>query len=116
MEYRWVRRTEITAAVIGAIAIVFAAWISKPSDSPKLQQAIKGSNNPAINDVDGDVNVNYGTINYHGASPAIVARLEELLNKKDIELAQQQQVIDQWIERHNDLQQELAKRPGCCGL
>ena len=76
MEYRWVRRM---VAVISAVA----AWISKLSDSPKLQQATKGSNSPAINDVDSNVNVNYGTINYHGASPAIVGLQKELLNKKD---------------------------------
>ena len=50
MEYRWVRRTPILVAVISAVAVIIAAWISKPSDPSKFQQATKGSNNQAIRD------------------------------------------------------------------
>ena len=65
-----------------------------------------GSKNSAINDVGGD-----STINYSGIPPQVTARLEELLNEKDIELAERQKTIDQWIERYRDLEQQLAQRP-----
>ena len=121
MNNRWFRRGTHTAW-IGVIGLILAAvittggfWLfSAPSPHPQ------GQNSPAIKNVDGDVDVNYGTINYnyHGADPKVIARLEEALNKKEIELtqsrqtaAQRQKTIDQWIERHHDLEQQLAQRP-----
>ena len=84
----------ILAALIGG---VFTRW-----NSSKPRPSTTGSNSPAIN---------YGTIHYHGADPATVAFLKELLNKRNIELTERQTTIDQWIERHDDLQQQLAQRP-----
>ena len=40
-----------------------------------------------------------------------MAFLEKLLDEKEIELAERQKTIDQWTERHDDLEQQLAQRP-----
>ena len=113
MEYHWLQDIPPAAWLI-PIAIILAAVIGgvfTRRDSSKPLASITGSNSPAIQDVGGDVKVNYGTINYHGADPARVAFLEKLLDEKEIELAERQKTIDQWIERYRDLEQQLAQRP-----
>ena len=116
MNNRWFRRGTHTAW-IGVIGLILAAVITGGFG---LLSAPSTPQGPAIKEVGGDVNVNYGTINYnyHGADPKVIARLEEALNKKEIELtqsrqtaAQRQKTIDQWIERYEDLEQQLAQRP-----
>ena len=113
MKYGWLQAIPPADWLI-PIAIILAAvitgvfgffYFSEPRSSTT------GSNSPAIHDVGGDVKVHYGPINYHGADPARVAFLKELLDEKEIELAERQKTIDQWIERHDDLQQQLAQRP-----
>ena len=113
MKYRWFPAIPPAAWLI-PIAIILAAvitgvfgffYFSEPRSSTT------GSTSPAINVANGDVKVHYGTINYYGADPATVAFLKELLDEKDIKLAERQKTIDQWIERHRDLEQQLAQRP-----
>ena len=113
MEFRWLQDIPPAAWLI-PIAIILAAVIGgvfTRRDSSKPRPSTTGSNSPAINVANGDVKVHYGTINYHGADPATVAFLKELLDEKEIELTERQKIIDQWIERHRDLQQQLAQRP-----
>ena len=59
---------------------------------------------------------NITTHHYQGLDPEIialvVARLKELLNEKDIKLEELKQTINQWIKRYNELQKQLAERPG----
>ena len=120
MEYHWLQAIPPAAWLI-PIAIILAAVIGgvfTRRDSSKPLASTTGSTSPAIHDVNGGVKVNHVTNNYHGIPPQVVARLEEALNKKEIELtqsrqtaAQREKTIDQWIERYRDLEQQLAQRP-----
>ena len=87
MEYRWLQAISPAAWLI-PIAIILAAVIGgvfTRRDSSKPLASTTGSTSPAIHDVNGGVKVHYVTNNYHGADPATVARLEELLNEKEID-------------------------------
>ena len=94
-------------SLIRAISLVCSLTLSSIALALNdTTQTTTGPNSPVINDVGGDV-----IINYHGADPARVAFLKELLDEKEIELAERQKTIDQWTERHRDLEQQLAQRP-----
>ena len=70
------------------------------------EQNTKGWCSPAVNETDGNV-----TINCHGVSPKIVKRLEELLDKKDVDLIKVQEEVDHWLKKYNELKNQLAQRP-----
>jgi tetratricopeptide repeat protein len=46
-----------------------------------------------------------------GKYPKIIDRLQELLNKDDVELAQKAQEVDDWIKRFNELSAQLGQSP-----
>ena len=106
MEYHWLQAIPPAAWLI-PIAIILAAVIGgmftfRNSSKPRSSTTGSKVRHPRRM----AVKVHYG---YPG--PQVIARLEKLLDEKDIELAERQKTIDQWIERHRDLEQQLAQRP-----
>jgi len=85
--------------VLSAVLLVLAAGVHAQT----VTQSTQGWCSPAVADTEGNV-----TINCHGVDPRALARLNELLDKKDLELAQKIEEANQWAEKYNDLNARLA--------
>ena len=58
---------------------------------------------PAFSDVNGPV-----TINCHGVDPRALARLNELLDKKDVELQEKIREAEDWAQQYQELKERLT--------
>src|SRR5262245_25004968 len=89
--------TRCAVALITLSAIASSAW------GQSLRQQTEGWCSPAVADVKGHV-----TITCQGVDPKAVARLNELLNKKDLERGQKIKEANEWAEGYRELSARLA--------
>lgn len=75
------------------------------AQAESIDQKTQGWCSPAVNKTGGNVE-----IHCHGVSPKIVKRLEELLDKKDVDLINAKTEIDHWLAKYNELKTQLATR------
>lgn len=87
----------LVLAVLLAVSTTYAQEIS---------QTTHGWCSPAVADTQGNV-----TINCHGVDPRALDRLNELLDKKDLELEEKIQEANQWVEKYNELLASAADDP-----
>jgi hypothetical protein len=66
-------------------------------------QHTEGWCSPAVADTKGNV-----TINCQGVDPKALQRLNELLDKKDLELQAKLKEADEWARKYKDLEQRLS--------
>src|SRR5262249_50653018 len=87
----------LTMAVLVLGLVAHAAW------AQSVRQQTEGWCSPAVADVKGAV-----TLTCVGVDPKALARLNELLDKKDLELGQKIKEANEWAERYRDLSARLA--------
>ncbi len=85
--------------------ILLCNWMISLTQANAIDQKTEGWCSPAINQTDGNV-----TINCHGVSPKIVQRLEQLLDKNELDLIEAKKQVDHWLAKYNQLKTQLAKR------
>src|SRR5215471_1624019 len=86
-----------------AVAVILVSFVTTPAWSQSLRQQTEGWCSPAVADVKGHV-----TITCQGVDPKALARLNELLDKKDLELTQRIKEANEWAERYRELSARLA--------
>ena len=100
------------------VLIAFLLAIGLPAQQrsgTRIEQSTTGWCAPAVADVEGNV-----TINCQGVDPKALARLNELLDLKDLQLADKIKEAEDWARQYQELLErlesqgddsELAKRP-----
>lgn len=89
----------------GILLFIIALLTATPviSSASDIAQKTMGWCSPAVADVKGKV-----TIVCNGVDPKAIKRLNELLDKKDIELSDKIREADAWTRKYNELQQRLT--------
>ncbi len=94
----------MTVKQAGCLLICYL--IISPVQAGSVEQKTKGWCSPAVNDTKGNI-----TIDCHGVSPKIVKRLEELLDKNELDLIKAKETILLWFKKYNELKSQLTARP-----
>ena len=89
--------------MIGFALIMLLAIFSSAAQAQGMQQITHGWCSPAIYDVGGDV-----TITCNGVDPKALARLNELLDKKDLEPEATVRLAESWTSTYLELKGQLA--------
>src|SRR5688572_24906610 len=74
------------------------------AQSPTITPSIQGWCGPAVGQAGGNI-----TIICPGVSPKALERLNELLDKKDLELQSKIQAAETWAQKYRELQARLTK-------
>lgn len=91
----------IIGVIIGIILLITGLIFKYSFDSASIEQHTEGNRSPNIV-ADGDVNVNYG------APPDVVNRLLEVIDKKDVDIAERDAKIRELIEKDKEREEALA--------
>lgn len=79
-------------------------WVVLPASAQVTQQTT-GWCSPAVAGTGGNV-----TVVCQGVDPKALARLQELLDKKDLELADKIKEADEWVTKYRELEARLCRR------
>lgn len=85
------------------VLAVALTLVAAPGWAQSIRQQTAGWCSPAVADAKGNV-----SIVCQGVDPKALARLNELLDKKDLELAQKIQEANEWATKYRDLSARLA--------
>jgi predicted Zn-dependent peptidase len=89
-------------------SLICLVWIvgvaTASAQSPTITQSTQGWCSPAVGQAGGNV-----TIICQGVSPKALERLNELLDKKDLELQAKIQEAETWAKKYRELQERLTK-------
>lgn len=85
------------------LALLLAA-LASAAGAQSIQQTTSGWCSPTVADTKGNVQ-----ITCNGIDPAALKRLNELLDKKDLELSQKTAEAEDWSHKYQELQQQLAR-------
>jgi hypothetical protein len=88
------------------LAVAVAAAIVSVAHADTVTQTTQGWCSPAVADTKGNV-----TINCQGVDPRALQRLNELLDKKDLELADKIKEANDWAQKYHDLLAAAADDP-----
>ena len=110
------------------LSVIALSCFAQTSTAVKVEQASHARCSPNIANVDGNVTIRYDENACYGGDlklieelkkivspflaeyPKTVKRLQELLDKKDIELAEKSAEVGQWVEKYEDLSGRLEKQ------
>jgi hypothetical protein len=92
------------------IAFCFLALAAVAARAATVDQTTSGWCSPAVAAVQGKV-----TIVCNGVDPKALHRLNELLDKKDVELAKKIAEAEEWARRYRELEQRLADETNNAG-
>ena len=98
----WFESKKITATDPKVKIIPASSQESSNADSNDIKT--EGWCSPAVYQTDGNV-----TINCQGVSPKIIQRLQDLLDKRDLDLLESQKEVHQWLTKYNELKAQLEK-------
>jgi len=83
--------------------VVLGASVTQAATLPSIDQTTAGWCSPAVGHTQGNV-----TITCQGVDPKALQRLNELLDKKDLELQEKIREAEAWTRKYHDLSQRLA--------
>jgi tetratricopeptide (TPR) repeat protein len=86
------------------LALALAA-LASAAGAQSVHQTTSGWCSPTVADTKGNVQ-----ITCNGVDPAALKRLNELLDKKDLELSQKTAEAEDWSHKYQELQQQLAAK------
>jgi tetratricopeptide (TPR) repeat protein len=84
--------------------VVLGASVTQAATLPSIAQKTEGWCSPAVGQTQGDV-----TIICQGVDPKALLRLNELLDKKDLELQEKIREAEAWTRKYHELSQRLAE-------
>jgi tetratricopeptide (TPR) repeat protein len=84
--------------------VVLGASVTQAATLPSIHQKMEGWCSPAVGHTQGDV-----TIVCQGVDPKALQRLNELLDKKDLELQEKIREAEEWTRKYHELSQRLAE-------
>ena len=84
--------------------VVLGASVTQAATLPSMTQKTEGWCSPAVGHTQGDV-----TIICQGVDPKALQRLNELLDKKDLELQEKIREAEEWTRKYHELSQRLAE-------
>lgn len=87
-----------------ALALLLLATPARAAVVEQVQQSTQGWCSPAVSGTGGNV-----TIVCMGVDPRAMDRLNELLDKKDLELADKVRQAEEWARRYHALEDQLAE-------